>query len=82
MLWQLAKAFARAAAKKRQNPITRQINKYIDDPNTTRVIGSDDYMRGKAMAKERADKLRGLREDGTPYKKPVTDIESVNMSEG
>lgn len=82
MLWQMAKAFARAAAKKRQNPITRLVNQYIDDPNTTRVIGSDDYRRGKIMAKERADKLRGRREDGTPYKKPVTDIESVNLAEG
>lgn len=82
MLWQMAKAFARAAAKKRQNPITRQINKYIDDPNTTRLIGSDDYRRGTIMAKERADKQRGSREDGTPYKKPVTDIEAVNLAEG
>ena len=82
MLWQMAKAFARASAKKRQNPITRQINKYIDDPNTTRIIGSDDYNRGMVMAKERADKQRGWREDGTPYKKPVTDIESVNLAEG
>jgi hypothetical protein len=82
MLWQMAKAFARAATKKRQNPITRQVNKYIDDPNTTRLIGSDDYRRGMAMAKERADKQRGRREDGTPYKKPVTDSESVNLAEG
>lgn len=82
MRWQMAKAFARASAKKRQNPITRQVNEYIDNPETSRVIGSNDYKRAKVMAEERADKQRGRRDDGTPYKKPVTDIESVNLAEG
>ena len=76
--WQMARAFARAATKKRQNSITRQVNDYID--KNRNLITYDDYKRADAMRDEQTNKIRGSLPDGTPYKKPVTDIESVNLA--